>query len=979
MSILKAFLLLTYVSFSVTTFSQDRYEWKQASSNGYTYRYVTNDPMATRFYTLKNGLSVILSKNTKEPRVAVKIAVRAGSNNDPKEHTGLAHYLEHLLFKGTDKFGSLDWTKEKPLLDKIESLYEQYNGTKDEAKRREVYKEIDRVSGEAAKFAIAGEYDHLMKALGSQGTNAHTSVEETVYHEDIPANAMDKFLAIQAERFRNPIMRIFHTELEAVYEEKNRGLDNDGNKMQEAMFSTVFPTHNYGLQTTIGTIEHLKNPSITAIRDFYNKYYVPNNMAVLMAGDFNPDELIKKIDNHFSFMKAKPVVEYKGTKEKPIEGPVVKEVYGPTAESIRILYRSAPAGTREAMLADLASDILANGKAGLIDLNLNKQQKVLGAGAALWQFKDYGIFFLLASPKQGQSADDVKDLLRSQIAHLKNGDFDETLVKATAANYKLSRLQSLESNAARVNSIMDQFIKNRGNEWNKEVALIDEMSRITKKELVAFANRFFTDNNYVVLYKRKGEDKSITKVEKPPITPVETNAGKSSPFVKAIIETPLPSLKPVFVDYNKDLQRGKVGNAEVLYVQNEDNSLFRLSYRFDMGSWNNKKLPLAAQYLQYLGTDKYTSEEISKQFYNLACNFNVFPGDEQTTITVSGLQENFDKAVSLFEELLKNCKPDEAALEGLKNLLTKARANNKLNKGAIASAMQSYAMYGPKNPYNYTLTDEELKNLKANDLTDLLHGLTNNQHRIGYYGPQPINQLTTNLQKLHSLPASWATNSDAVKFERVKQTANKVLFANYDAVQSEIFWVKNLSVYDPKNEAMINLFNSYFGGGMGSIVFSTIRESKALAYATNARVITPGKKDDYFSIVAYVGSQSDKMNDAVTSMNELLNELPRTEQSFENARTSLMKNIETDRITQDGIITSYLNAQRKGLDRDLRQENYALYSTLKLDDIYKFHQETLAKQPYTYCVVASDKRISMDDLKKYGELQVLNLEELFGY
>src|ERR1700738_593298 len=215
--------------------------------------------MQTRFYTLANGLTVMLSVNHKEPRVAVRIAVRAGSNTDPRNHTGLAHYLEHLLFKGTDQFGSLDWAKEKPYLDRIDALYEQYNSTKDSTQRRMIYRKIDSVSGLASKYSIANEYDKLMTDIGAQGTTAHTWMEETVYEEDIPSGAMDKFLAVQAERFRNPIFRLFHTELEAVYEEKNRSLDNDGSKMSEAMHYNLFPTHNYGQHTTIGTIEHLKN------------------------------------------------------------------------------------------------------------------------------------------------------------------------------------------------------------------------------------------------------------------------------------------------------------------------------------------------------------------------------------------------------------------------------------------------------------------------------------------------------------------------------------------------------------------------------------------------------------------------------------------------------------------------------------------------------------------------------------------------
>lgn len=459
MKLKKLLFLLLVIGHSVTLTAQSRYQWKQATSGGYTYKYVTNDPMGTRFYTLKNGLSVILSPNKKEPRVTVRIPVRTGSNNDPANHTGLAHYLEHLLFKGTDKFGTLDWSKEKPLLDSIENLYEVYNHTTDPAQRKEIYKQIDKVSGEASKYSIANEYDKMMASIGSQRTNAHTFVEETVYEEDIPSNAIDKFMAIQAERFRNPILRIFHTELEAVYEEKNRSLDNDNFKVQDAMLSTVFPTHNYGQQSTIGTIEHLKNPSIKAIEDYYNKYYVPNNMAIVMAGDFDPDQVMKIIEKDFSYMKPKPVAEYHGPVEKPIAGPIVKEVFGPSSESMRLLYRTGPSNTREATMVDMLASILSNGKAGLLDLNLNKQQKVLGASAGNLQFKDYGVFLVLASPKQGQTLEEVKDLLLSQINSLKKGEFDESLLKAIVANSKLSRLQSLDNNLSRANNIADEFIR----------------------------------------------------------------------------------------------------------------------------------------------------------------------------------------------------------------------------------------------------------------------------------------------------------------------------------------------------------------------------------------------------------------------------------------------------------------------------------------------------------------------------------------
>jgi predicted Zn-dependent peptidase len=904
--------------------------------------------------------------------------VRTGSNNDPKDHTGLAHYLEHVLFKGTDKYGTLNWAKEKPLLDRIDALYEQYNSTTDTARRRVIYHQIDSVSGLASTYSIANEYDKLMAALGSQSSNAHTWVEETVYEEDIPSNAVDQFLSVQAERFRNPIFRIFHTELEAVYEEKNRSLDNDGSKMSEAMHAALFPTHNYGQQTTIGTIEHLKNPSLKAIRAYYHRYYVPNNMAVVMAGDFDPDVLIKKIDKAFGYMKPAPVAEYKGAKEQPIMAPLVREIYGPSAETMRIAYRVGPASSHEADLAELVSSVLSNGKAGLLDLNLNKVQKVQGAGAGVQQYKDYGLFQIVGSPKSGQTLEEVKDLLLGQIALLKSGAFDESLLKAIIANYKLGQLQALENNAARVENIDDEFIKNKGKNWDDQVAYLDDLGRITKKEVVDFANRFFGEN-YVVLYKRKGEDKTIVKVDKPPITPVETNAGKQSPFVAAITGKPLPSIKPVWVDFSKDLQKGKAGPADILYVPNKDNSLFRLYYHFDMGSYNDKLLPIALQYLQFLGTDTYTAEDISKQFYNLAANFTAAAGSEETNVTISGLQENFNQAVTLFENLITNCKPSPEALEALKQRLMKSRANNKLNKGVIASGLRSYAVYGASNPFNYVLSDAEIAGLTSDQLVGILHGLMNYQHSVLYYGPATLPSLSATIQQLHRFPGNWTAAPAPVKFERRKQTANEVLFADYNAVQAEIYWSRTMNGYDPRLDATVDLFNNYFGGGMGSIVFQTIRESKALAYSTFASVQSPSKKEDPYSFIGYVGSQADKMNDAIAGMNELINTLPAAQQNFENARTSLAKDIETERITKDGIIFAYLAAKKLGVTEDRRKAEYEALKGLTLQNLMDYHKTQLSRQPYTYSIVASEQKIKLDDLKKYGELKVLTLPELFGY
>ena len=977
MKIFKQAVFMLLLLVGNTLFSQtDTYQWKETTTGGYTYKYVTNDPAKARFYTLKNGLTVILSTTNKDPRIQCYIATKAGSKTDPADHTGLAHYLEHMLFKGTDKFGSLDWIKEKPELNKIDGLYEEYNHTIDTVKRKQIYHAIDSISGKAATYAIANEYDKMMSSMGAQGTNAFTSFEQTVYTDDVPANATDKYLAVQAERFRNPQFRIFHTELEAVYEEKNRGLDNDSRKVFEKLFSGLFKNNNYGRQTTIGTIEHLKNPSLLEIRKYFNTYYVPNNMGIIMSGDFDADIMIKKIDAAFAYMQSKAVPAYTFDPEQPITTPITEEVVGPDAENVTIGYRLPGNKSKDVLLADLVGQILTNGKAGLIDLNLVKKQKLLRASASAFTLIDYGVLFMQGTPTQGQSLEDVKTLMLGEINNLKKGNFDNDLITSIINNQKKNKILATESYGSRASDLMDAFTSEL--DWKDQVAYTDQLSKLSKKDIVDFANKYFQEN-YLVIFKRKGEDKNIIKVEKPAITPVETNRDAQSAFVKAVNNMPASAVTPVFLDYKKDIQKSKIGPAEVLYVQNKDNAIFRLQYRFDMGTWNNKKLGLAAQYLQFLGTDKMSAEDITKAFYKIACSFSIGAGAEFTTINIEGLQENFTKAVTLFENLLKNCKPDEAVLTSLKARNLKARTDAKLNKGAIMNGLVAYARFGDKNPFNYTLSNEELNNSTAAEMADILHSLNSYSHKIIYYGPQLLPSVTAGLKQLHAIPASFKTAPGKTKFVSAVQNKNQVLFADYNMVQSEIRWVRNTNNYNAADEPVVNVFNNYFGSGMGALVFQTIRESKALAYSTFARYAIPDKKEDPFYTLAYVGCQADKFNESIVAMNELLNDLPNVVENIKFARTGIKKDIETDRITQDGIIYNYLAAQRKGLDYDIRKKTYEVVDKIGYDELKKFHTSYIANKPYTYCVVASEKKVSEDEMKKYGEVKKLSLEEIFGY
>ncbi|MGZ4157680.1 MAG: M16 family metallopeptidase, partial [Bacteroidia bacterium] len=821
----------------------------QTAAKVYKYESVPNDPLNARIYKLDNGLTVYMTVYKNAPRIQTYIATRAGSKNDPKDATGLAHYLEHMLFKGTDQYGSKDYAKEKVELDKIEALFEVYRKTTDTQKRKALYHQIDSVSGYASTFAIANEYDKMMSNIGAKGTNAYTWLEQTVYVNDIPSNQLDKWTTIEAERYRNPVMRLFHTELEAVYEEKNRGLDNDGEKSWEALFHGLFPNNTYGSQTTIGTIEHLKNPSLTEIKKYFNTYYVPNNMAICLSGDFDPDATIKMIDEKFSIWKSKPLPVYQPYIEKPITEPVVKEVVGPDAESLMLGYRFAGAGSKDADMIMLINKILSNGKAGLIDLNLNQQQKVLDASAFDMEFKDYSAHIINGTPKEGQTLEQVKDLLLAQIEKVKSGDFPDWLLSAIITDMKLQQTKTFEYNSARADAFVGSFIT--GTNWQDYVNTIDRLSKITKQQVIDFAKANYK-NNYVVVYKRTGEDKSVQKVEKPAITPVSVNRDDQSPFVKKIIDGPTKDIEPVFLDYAKDIQKINLKNGvPVLYTPNTENKTFNMFYVLDMGTNHDKKLDIAINYLKYLGTKDLSAAALQQEFYKLGCSFDVYVSEEQVWVSLNGLTENIEKATKLFEDLLANAQPNDDALKNVVSDILKKRDDAKLNKGEILyGGLFSYGKYGKQSPYTNILSSDELKNIKSEDLISLINSLTSYQHRILYYGNNSPAELTAMLNNLHKVPATLKPIPAPLKFTETDANTN-VYVVDYDMKQAEVILLAKDGMYNKDNASISRIFNEYFGGGMSSVVFQEMRESKALAYSVYSSYTSARKKTDYNYVFSY--------------------------------------------------------------------------------------------------------------------------------
>ena len=943
----------------------------------YKYENITGDALNARIYKLDNGLTVYISVYKNAPRIQTYIATRAGSKNDPKDATGLAHYLEHMLFKGTDKFGSKDYPKEKVELAKIEALYEVYRKTKDESKRKNIYHKIDSISGYASTFAIANEYDKMLSNLGAKGTNAYTWLEQTVYVNDIPSNQLDKWTTIESERFRNPVLRLFHTELEAVYEEKNRGLDNDGEMSWEALFKGLFPNNTYGSQTTIGTIDHLKNPSLTEIKKYFNTYYVPNNMAICLSGDLDPDATIKMIDEKFGSWKSKPIPAYVPFIEKPILKPVVKEVIGPDAQNVMIGYRFPGIASKDADMIIMINKILSNGKAGLIDLNLNQEQKVLEAGAFDMEFKDYSAHILSGSPKEGQTLEQLKDLLLEQIEKVKKGEFPDWILSAIITDMRLQQTKMYEYNSARADAFVNSFITGRS--WKETVNTIDRLSKITKEEIMNFANANYT-NNYVLVYKRTGEDKSVMKVEKPSITPVNVNRDDQSNYLKTVINTPINNIEPVFIDYAADIKKTNLKNGiQVLYNANKENKTFDMYYVFDMGSNQNKKTDVAINYLRYLGTKELTAAQVQQEFFKLGCSFDVYVDEDQTWVSLSGLTENIENATKLFENLLANAQPNEAALENLISDILKKREDAKLNKSEILfGALTSFGKYGKNSPYTNILSSSELKNLKSTELISIINSVTSFQHSVLYYGDNDIADLTAILNKLHITPEKLTPTPLPVKFQEVEANTN-VYAVNYDMKQAEVIFISKDEKYDKMNVPNIRLFNEYFGGGMSSIVFQEMRESKALAYSVYSNYSMAKKKTENNYVFSYIGTQADKLPEAMAGMMDLVNNMPKAENNFNASKESIIQGIRTERITKANILFNYENAIRLGNDYDIRKDIYARVPMITFDELKSFEENHVKNKKYTILVIGKKESLDIKTLEKYGSVKFLELEEIFGY
>ena len=948
----------------------------------YEYQTVPGDKMNTLIYTLPNGLKVYMSVNKKEPRIQANIAVRVGGKNDPAETTGLAHYFEHLMFKGTKNYGTTNYAAEEPMLNEIEQLFETYRKTKDEAQRKAIYHRIDSISYEASKLAIPNEYDKLMAAIGANGTNAYTSYDVTCYTENIPNNQIENWAKIQVDRFAEPVLRGFHTELETIYEEKNMSLTQDGRKVVETLFADLFPNHPYGTQSVIGTQENLKNPSITNVKNYHKNWYVPNNMAICLAGDFDPDNMIDIITKYFGSLKPNPnLPKTEFTPEKPIMSPKSSIVMGKEAESLLMGWRLPGSASKDMEILEILESLLSNGKAGLLDLDVNQKQKVLNAGSMLYGLADYSILLLSAQPKEGQTLSEVRDILLEEVEKLRNGEFDESLIEATINNYKLSEQRMLENNDARVNQFVDAFIN--GKDWANVVTSLDRQAKLTKQDIVDFANKYLDTNNYAIVYKMQGTDPNELKIGKPELTPLEMNRDATSAFLTEVRNAEVTPIEPVFLDYTKDLSFGKTKDGqELIYKHNDVNDVTNVSIIYKMNNTASRTLPYAIDYLDYLGTKSKTAEQINAELYKLACSYSISRGTNQVVISFHGLSENIPQAIALVEDLLKNAVADEEALKAYTERELKYREDVKKNQKQNLNKLLKYVAFDGKNSsyFHNLLSNDEITNLKAQDLINELKSLLGYKYRALYYGPLSQKEAVKMLADSWKTPKKLTTPPQGPKFEEALTHETKIYVAPYEAKQLYMVLMNNLEKkYDKDFLPSMNMYDQYFGGGMNGIVFQEMRERRSLAYSASAYVVEPDFPDHNFFIRGMIATQNDKMMDAIGAFDEILNDMPQSEAAFQMAKEGLLAEMRSNRINGISVIMNYLEDEEMGLKESPRKEIFMKLQDMTLDDVVKFQQNVVKDRKYHYGILGDIKDLDMDALKKMGEVIILTTEDIFGY
>ena len=928
------------------------------------------DGMGVTVHRLSNGMTVYISTDRQKPRISAWVAVRTGSRNDPANSTGLAHYLEHMLFKGTDELGTLDHEKEAAHIDEIAKLYDELRAAEGEEARKAIFAKIDAATQASAEFAVPNELSRLYGAMGVEGLNAFTSFDQTVYVADIPANRFTAWAKVEAERFADPVFRLFYPELEAVYEEKNRSLDSPFRSVYEAMLGGLFPAHPYGTQTTIGEVEHLKVPAYGDMVAYFDRWYAPNNMAIVLAGDIDAETALPVLEASLGQLEAKALeAPAPGKFDKP-EGRKEVVVTAEGEQSVYIAWPTVAASHKDAAALEVMDWLMDNASTGLLNTELELTQRVPDAGSSHNTLHEAGWFEMHATARDGQSLDEVERLLMGVLDELHSGAFEQSDVDAVVLQTLVREKQSLEFAQARVAKMQDAFINRM--EWSEVLAHDKAVREVTREDVVEVAQKYLGNDRVVVLRKRGKPE--LPKIDKPVITPVDIDNTRRSPFADAVMQMPTEQLEPDWLVDGKHYVKDTLEAGDLITAKNEANDLFTVVYSYERGSRDAALLCTAFDLLDKSGAGELDAEAWQKKLFGLGSSISFGCGADESSITVTGIDEHMGETLRLMNEWFESPVLEQDQLDAMVDNMISERRDHFDDPRWLGFALREYAMYGKESELLAEPSNRALQGAKVSTLKKLVQGVPNYAHRTMYFGPRAHADVKDGLElgtKHKKVPEPRGQRYR-------KQRGTKIYFLGRDVAKSSVGIGIPLGARDDAERPHARLLAEYFGGGMASIIFQEIREARGLAYFARGWVGDGDYKGDDWAFAGSMDTQSDKTVEALKVFLELVVTKPLDAARVKEARESLEQEYRSSRVEPRFIVywvSSWFDRGDAGDPRPALRE-----AVTKVDDaaLQGFADE-LDKAPVIISILGNEEKIDMKALGEVAKITKVDRDDLFSW
>mgnify|MGYP002310881988 FL=1 len=921
-------------------------------------------------YRLENGLTVWLNEDHSQPKVFGAVVVKAGAKDCPD--TGIAHYFEHMMFKGTDRIGTLDYESEKVLLDSIAMKYDELAMTEDTAARARLQKEINELSIRTSEYVIPNEFNRLINRFGGSGLNAATSYDATIYFNTFSPQYMVQWAEINSERLINPVFRLFQSELETVYEEKNMYGDFIGGQVMDTLMARYFGPHPYAYPI-IGSTKNLKNPRLTEMHKFFEDYYVASNMALILSGDFDAQQVMPILEKAFSRIRSGNAPKQEKVMLPPFNGRETMKVKFPIPfiKAMGLGFRGVSANHEDQVALNIAVNLLNNANGtGYLD-KLMVEHKLMGALAINESMNEAGILAVAIMPKLLiQSYSSAEKMVWDEINRVKNGDFSDEMFNSLKLEQKRQYASSLENIDSRATIMMNLF--SQGKSWNDYLNEVARIESITKEDVVRVAQKYFS-NNYLCVTKSTGKYPK-DNLPKPAFSPVvPRNADASSSYAKQLEKIPEQQVAPRIIDFEKDVKTSKLTPLVTLYTTpNPLNDIFTLNISYGIGALEQPELMQLTNYLQLLGTESLSFEQFRSRLQSIGSTlaFDVTP--DAFVMKVTGFDNHIDETMELVGDFIRHAKADD---KKLRQIVDDAKVSEKAffkSGDNVASALLEQVKYGDQSRYLRKLSLSQIKKLKGKDMLAIYDKVRSVQCDLHYCGTLPVEKVIGTIRQHLPLERTTVASNSPYYRELKQYDRPTVFFIDMpDMAQSIVYgYVKGDPVDDKASRHASQLFSVYFGGDMSSLMFQEIREFRSFAYRTSGRYQLPNHahKGTAGSFTAMLSTQSDKTLDALGVLDSLIREMPLKPERMEAVKQTLVNRINNDYPPFRNLSEKVASARMEGFDRDPAEEFLRDIATMDMQDISRFYQEQISGRPVVYVITGNRKHIDMKKLAEYGTI-----------